>query len=240
MRFGTIYFAAGLALSGMVAAPALSAPAVARSPTQSTDWTKRISTSSFGGYIVGNPAAKHNLVEYVSYTCSHCADFEVKSSLALKREFIAKGDLNVEVRNYVRDPIDFTAAILARCGGPAKFFGNHQALMASQSIWLKAAVATPAEAQKGWYEGDFTLRLKKIANDVGFYPIMAKRGINKGQANQCLANGPTRDKLLAMTKYANETVKITGTPSFTVNGNLLDKVHDWPSLEPILTDLPKK
>ena len=37
-----------------------------------------------------------------------------------------------------------------------------------------------------------------------------------------------------MTKFASETVKIEGTPSFTINGKLQANVYDWKSLEPLL------
>lgn len=231
MKYRSAYLA-----SALTAAAAMISPASA----QQTDWSKRVTQSSIGGHVMGNPLAKNRLVEYVSYTCSHCADFEVASKIPLKSQFIAKGNVSAEVRNYVRDAVDFTAAVLARCGGRTKFFGNHNALMASQDKWLKTVMATPQDVQKTWYEGDLNGRLVKIANAVGFYPIMAKRGITKAQANVCLADKDAQDKILAMTKYGTEVVKITGTPSFTINDKLLDKVHSWPALQPALAALPTK
>ena len=82
-----------------MAAAVLIAPAAA----QQTDWTKRVTLSPMGGHVMGNPLAKNRLVEYVSYTCSHCADFEVASNTPLKSQFVAKGRVSAEVRNYVRD-----------------------------------------------------------------------------------------------------------------------------------------
>ena len=221
--------------SAVMAAAVLIAPAAA----QQTDWTKRVTLSPMGGHVMGNPLAKNRLVEYVSYTCSHCADFEVASNTPLKSQFVAKGRVSAEVRNYVRDAVDFTAATLARCGGPTRFFGNHNALMASQDKWLKTVMSTSPEVQKTWYEGEINGRLKKIAADVGFYGIMAKRGITRAQANTCLADKKAQDQILAMTKYGSDTVKITGTPSFTINDKLLDGVHSWPTLQPKLAALPQ-
>ncbi|PHR19201.1 MAG: protein-disulfide isomerase [Sphingopyxis sp.] len=231
MKVRSAYLAAALVTAAVMVSPA---------SAQQTDWSKRVTQSPMGGHIIGNPLAKNRLVEYVSYTCSHCADFEVASSGPLKSGYIAKGHVSAEVRNYVRDAVDFTAAMLARCGGRTKFFGNHHALMASQDSWLKTVMSTSPEVQKTWYQGETIDRLKKIATDVGFYPIMAKRGITKAQANVCLADKDAQDKILAMTKYGAETVKITGTPSFTINDKLLDKVHSWPSLQPALAALPSK
>ncbi len=231
MKLRSAYLASALATAIVMIAPA---------SAQQSDWAKRVTVSSTGGHVLGNPLAQNRLVEYVSYTCNHCAAFEVASKGPLKSGYIAKGDVSTEVRNYVRDAVDFTAALLARCGGRTKFFGNHNALMASQGVWLKTVQSTSPEVQKTWYEGDTNARLRKIAADVGFYGIMSKRGISKAEANTCLADKESQDQILAMTKYGAETVKITGTPSFTMNGKLLDKVHSWPALQPVLAALPTK
>ncbi|MEH6829075.1 thioredoxin domain-containing protein [Parasphingorhabdus sp.] len=231
MKLRSAYLASALVLAAVITAPA---------SAQQTDWSKRVTLSTMGGHVLGNPLAKNRLVEYVSYTCNHCAAFEVASKTPLKSGYITKGHVSAEVRNYVRDAVDFTAALLARCGGRTKFFGNHNALMASQNIWLKTVQSTSPEVQKTWYQGEINARLKKIAADVGFYGIIAKRGITKAQANVCLADKDAQDKILAMTKYGTETVKITGTPSFTINDKLLDAVHSWPTLQPALAALPLK
>ncbi len=230
MKLRSAYLASAVMAAAVMIAPASAQP---------TDWTKRVTVSAMGGHVMGNPLAKNRLVEYVSYTCSHCADFEVSSNSPLKSGFVAKGHVSAEVRNYVRDPLDFTAAVLTRCGGRTKFFGNHNALMASQATWLKKAQSISPEAQKIWFQGEINDRLKKIAADIGLYNIMAKRGITRAQANVCLADKNAQDQILAMTKYGSDTVKITGTPSFTINDKLLDGVHSWPALQPKLAALPQ-
>ncbi|MGB5484464.1 DsbA family protein [Parasphingorhabdus sp.] len=231
MKLRSAYLASALAAATVMTAPA---------SAQQADWAKRVTVSPMGGHVLGNPLAKNRLVEYVSYTCNHCAAFEVASKGPLKATYIARGDVNTEVRNYVRDAVDFTAALLARCGGRTRFFGNHNALMASQAVWLKTVQSTSPEVQKTWYEGENNARLRKIAADVGFYGIMAKRNITKAQANTCLADKGAQDQILAMSKYGAETVKITGTPSFTMNGKLMKSVHSWPALQPVLAALPKE
>jgi protein-disulfide isomerase len=63
---------------------------------------------------------------------------------------------------------------------------------------------------------------------------MQKRGFTPAQLKICLADKGAREKVLAMAKQAWEGDKITGTPSFLVNGRLLKGVHDWKGLEPAL------
>jgi protein-disulfide isomerase len=217
-----------LKLPALAIAFALSTtPAVA----QKVDWTKRTSLSVIGGYVMGNPDARTRLVEYLSYTCSHCADFTVKAAAPLKVNWIARGTVNVEVRNAVRDRYDLTAALLARCGGPVKFFGNHQALFANFETWMKQIQAYDAKQRP---PTTIDASMEDIAAGTGLYALMQKRGFTQAQLKTCLADRGSREKILAMTQEAWEGLKIGGTPSFSVNGKLLDGVHDWNGLEPAL------
>jgi protein-disulfide isomerase len=114
----------------VVAASAQAAP-------EQKDWSRTIILTPEGAHLVGNPAAKTRLVEYVSYTCSHCAHFVVEGSEPLRKGWISKGAIAAEIRNLVRDRFDLTAAILARCGGPARFSAIHDAIFAAQDGWLE-------------------------------------------------------------------------------------------------------
>jgi hypothetical protein len=49
--------------------------------------------------LLGNPRnAPVKLVEYISYTCPHCAHFEAESDAQLRIGFIATGKGSIEVR----------------------------------------------------------------------------------------------------------------------------------------------
>lgn len=80
LAIGTL---AGVALTALVAA-APAKPAAER-------WSATISTSPIGALLVGKPGAKVKLVEYFSYTCSHCADFAKQSAVLLKTLYIDTG-----------------------------------------------------------------------------------------------------------------------------------------------------
>ena len=83
------------------------------------DWSRTVTLTKEGAHLIGNPAAKTRLVEYVSYTCPHCAHFVAEGTTPLKAGWVAKGLVAVEVRHLVRDRYDLVAALLARCGGAA-------------------------------------------------------------------------------------------------------------------------
>jgi protein-disulfide isomerase len=229
-----------LAVSAIALAAAASlfavSPGTAQKAAAPADWSNRVSQSQVGGHVLGNPAATQKIVEYMSYTCPHCAAFDQESDPALADGFIAKGKTSLEVRNFIRDPLDMTVALLARCGEPRSFFRRHHGLLASQRTWMTKAGSLGREGQAAWYQGDINARLKRIASDLGLYDELRRHSplATNAQIDACLANKAEQGKVLAMTKFASETVKIEGTPSFTINGKLQANVYDWKSLEPLL------
>lgn len=187
-----------------------------------------------GAFLMGNPAAKVKLVEYLSYTCSHCAEFTGEAKVALKRDHVAKGTVSVELRNAVRDRFDFAAALLARCGGPAKFFGNTEAIFAAQATWLgKAGAVEQANADK-LAKLPIDDSLKLIARGVGLDAIMKTRGFTSAQVDACLIDKAAQDRIVKMTNEAWNVRKINGTPAFLINGTATSGVGHWNQLEPLL------
>jgi protein-disulfide isomerase len=205
-------------------------------PVAATAWVDKVSQSQVGGHVLGNAAAPQKIVEYMSYTCPHCAAFEQESTPALANGFIAKGKTSIEVRNFIRDPVDLTVALLARCGEPRSFFRRHKGLLASQRTWLGKAGSLGREGQAAWYQGDTNTRLQRIARDLDLYDELRRHAplATDAQIDACLINKAEQNKVLAMTKFATDTVKVQGTPSFTLGGKLLPDVYDWKSLEPLL------
>ncbi|MCP1470053.1 protein-disulfide isomerase [Sphingobium sp. OAS761] len=183
------------------------------------NWVKRVVLSPIGGHVTGNPAAATKLVEYVSYTCSHCAHFVAEASEPLRAQYISTGKVSAEVRNAVRDKYDLTAALLARCGGAARFTGNHEALFANQSAWMDRLIAYDRDAEK---PTDQIPALQDIGRKTGLYALMNKRGFTNAQLDACIANPASMKQIMAMTDEAWNKIKISGTPGFTVNGTRVE------------------
>jgi protein-disulfide isomerase len=215
----------------ILALAAIAALSIGATPASKQDWNLTTTVTPAGNHVLGNPDAEVKLVEFVSYTCSHCAHFEEQADSAMRVTYVAQGRLSVEVRNFLRDPVDLTVALLTNCGPPSKFFANHTAFMRSQEKWIgPLATAGPTQKQR-WSAGSFAQRTKAIATDFGFYEIMKNRGYERPAIDQCLADEPKARKLAAGTDEA-EQFGVTGTPSFALNGVLLAGTHDWASLYP--------
>jgi protein-disulfide isomerase len=199
------------------------------------DWTKTVTQTPTGAYVLGNPAAKVRFVEYLSYTCPHCARFTNEAAVPIKRDFVAKGLIAVEVRHAVRDQFDMAATLMARCGGATKFFGNSEAIMARQDIWLADAQLYAVRDAPKYKTLPIAAQLRIVARATGLDQIVMARGVTAVQVNACLASKPMQDVALAMTKEAFSVRKISGTPHFLINGKTAPYSDNWAGMEPTLS-----
>jgi protein-disulfide isomerase len=195
------------------------------------NWTNNVRQAPSGAMVRGNPAAKVKLVEYLSFSCPHCATFVSEAKVPLTRDYVAKGAATVEVRNAVRDRYDFAAALLARCGGPARFFGNADALMAGQQSWMSQAVAFDRANAEKMAKLPINDSLKLIVQGTGLATIMKARGFTPAQINACLISKPDQQKISAMTNEAWNGLKIAGTPAFLINDTLSTEPGTWAAID---------
>ena len=214
----------GSAAGGTVAATPVAAP-------NNGDWSTVVSQTPQGGFVMGNPNAKVKLVEYGSLTCPHCAEFEEKGGAPLVNNYVKKGLVAWEFRNFVRDSLDMTASLVARCNGPASFFGMTRTMYAEQSDWfakVQGADTKPLEAVQ-----DQPAQLFKAYADIaGFPAFAAMRGVPKAKTAACLADPAAASQLVQMNSDAVSSYNIPGTPTFLINEKVVPDVATWELLEP--------
>ena len=199
------------------------------------NWNATVAVTPQGSHVIGNPAAGVKLVEYISYTCPHCADFEKASDAQLRLGFISTGKGSVEYRSYIRSSVDIAASLLAQCGPATNFRGNHSALLRQQATWFH--LPSPAEKQR-WSNPDFAAAMRAIARDLHLYDLMTARGYQTTVLDRCLADKALADKLMAETETAETVLGVAGTPTFLINGVQQD-VNDWSSIRRILTAMTR-
>lgn len=190
--------------------------------------------ASDNGHRLGNPKAKTKLVEFMSYTCSHCADFARTGDAAIRGFYLPRGKVNYEIRHLLRDPIDLTAALMTHCGTPAKFIGNHEALLRQQNDWLERARKSTQAQRTRWSFGTNGARFRAIASDLGFYAIMEDRGYTRPELDRCLADESKANAMAETSQRDIAAFNLQGTPSFVLDGELLDGVYSWDALAPVL------
>lgn len=195
------------------------------------DWTSQVAATPEGGFRMGSPNARVKLVEYGSMTCGVCRDFSAQSAAPLNN-LVRSGNVSFEFRNFVRDPFDVVASLLARCGGPRPFFRLTEQMFAEQRAFLgRAQALTPAQSQAiaALPPGEQFVRL---AGASGLDRFVAQRGVPAARARACLSNKAELDRLIAMRQTAGQRYDVTGTPTFLINGRPVPSAVTWGQLEP--------
>jgi protein-disulfide isomerase len=151
-----------------------------------------------GDRVLGNADAPVTVVEYASFTCSHCANFHENTFPTLKEKYIDTGKVRFIYREFPLDPLSTAASMLARCAPEPRFFPM-------ASVFFKQ--------QRQWAGSDKPLdELLAIARQAGF---------SKESFEACLNNKEVFNGLNEQKKRAVDFHKVDSTPSFFVNGQLL-------------------
>ncbi|WP_271949636.1 DsbA family protein [Ruegeria faecimaris] len=173
-------------------------PLVGSAEAQQTD----LDTSTIIEMVQGSADAPVEIVEYASYTCPHCATFHQGTYKELKKNYIDTGKVKFTYREVYFDKYGLWASMVARCGGPEKFFGISDLIYKDQSKWTRAG--GPAEIVD---------ELRKIGRLAG---------ISNDQLDACLQDGTRAQTLVAWYQENAERDDIRATPSFIVNGKKVD------------------
>jgi protein-disulfide isomerase len=192
------------------------------------DWRTTVGTGPGGGFTAGNPAAKVKLVEYLSFTCSHCADFAAASKPKLHDTMVRNGSVQTETRAAARDPYDLAAWVIARCGGPRRFAALSRAIFAAQESWMTKGSAYAQANLATLRAMDQRAQLRTIIAQSGLGTIATQQGLPGPALAACLKDDAQITPIIKMTESAFS--KIQGTPGFEVNGEIVTGV-DWSGLE---------
>ena len=157
----------------------------------------------------GNPDAKIKLIVYESLTCSYCADFHKKVYPDLKKEFIDKGIVKIEFRNFPLDMAALNGSKIAHCKNDGKSNILHF-LYNNQNMWLKGETID-----------ELNLNLEKIVNKENF-------GIN---VKKCLDNKKIEDHVLEDRINAVKKFKINSTPTIIINDKKFEKPLNYKNLK---------
>lgn len=232
MKLKTALTAPLSALTALALAAVASSPASAQSQPRS-NWLTTISETA-GGHLLGNPQAATKLTVFISYSCPHCAAFEVQSDGPLRATYIQPGKVSLEVRPFLRNVLDVAATLAVECGPESRFWANHRAMLRDQERWMQVAVnATPAQQQR-WNTGPVGQRLRAVASDMGWYPLLARRGYSAADLDRCLNDESAARALSARSQADGTRYNIPGTPAVLINDRLQANVFDWAALRPLL------
>jgi len=209
-------------------------PIAAVTPPASKPWVSVVLKTQQGGFQMGNPDATLKLVEYGSRLCPTCGAFGNTGMKPLAEKYVASGKVSYEFREYmVHGAPDFAPALLGRCAGTEPFFPLLEQMFAAQATILPKMEAAgafqqtlqgkpPAEVFTAW------------AEKLGYIDFVKQRGIPEAKARACLNDQTQIEALAAMTEKATTDQKVSGTPTFFLNGKMLEGTVTWPQVEQAL------
>lgn len=159
-------------------------------------------------HVIGNKDAKVTVIEYLSPTCPHCKTFHETVYPQLKAEYIDTNKIQFIPRPFVRNVLDAVVFMLAEAAGAEKYHEVVDTYFRTQNDWVTSP--TPADA------------MFAIAQQLGF----SKETYDAALTNQALFSG-----LETMRDQATREFQLQGTPTFYVNGKMLNGGVTFDSLK---------
>ena len=152
-------------------------------------------------FVIGDENAPITIIEYASMSCSHCANFHTKTLPALKKEYIDTGKVRMVFRDYPFNYPALLGSMMMRCIPGDLRYDYMNALYQLQTTWVKK---------------DPKLTKKEL------YKIMQSGGMTKNEFDTCYSNLDNENIILEGVMAAQKDFNIKSTPSFVVNGNLVE------------------
>ena len=162
--------------------------------------------------VIGQDDAPVTIVEYASLSCSHCANFHTGVFPDLKKKYLDTGKAKLIVREFPTSERALVAHMLTRCVAPDKAPGLLSDLFHAQEDWA-------------YSDGDPTEKLKEISG---------KSGLSAEEFETCTKDQKLFDKMVANFTSAGEQFGINATPTFFIDGKLVDDAATMETFDRLL------
>lgn len=173
------------ALLSVVFAGAAVPAAAARGPTPESE------------RAIGSAKAAHQVIEWFSFTCPHCADFAEQTFPDLLAHWIMPGKLRWVFSDFPTDRVALLAAMVARYLPPDHYERFVATLFAAQAHWAYADQPMSA--------------LWLLAQDAG---------MQRATFDHAVADTELQNWILSRAADAESRWNVDGTPSFLIDGKL--------------------
>ena len=188
------------------------------SPTAQIDEYTLETASLLPDVSIGEKHAPITIIEYLSYTCGHCANFHTKTIPHLKEKYIKTGKVRFIERDLAFNSVAIAASMLTRCKTSIKDLNLSANLLKTQNQW--AFSSKPHQTLKKWASAQQFTDFEKCLS------------------NQKLLTTLRKDRI-----KASKELGVIATPTLFINGAkyqgfLTPKQIDQ-ILEPLLKDEKK-
>lgn len=157
--------------------------------------TTTAQAASLKEHRLGKADAPVVVEEYVSLTCSHCAEFYNDILPELEKKYVETGKAAFVIRHFPLDGISLKGAALAECLPDEQYFPFIRTLYAGQKNWA-FGTGNPETT---------LIQYSRLA------------GLSEEKAKACLNNTDVQNALMTQRQQASENAKIEATPTFVIN-----------------------
>lgn len=180
------------------------APVTARAATVETDQEAKLlaAVPPHGDRVLGKADAPVVMIEYASATCPHCAEFHVDVLPAIKKAYIDTGKVKMIFREFPLDDRAMAVFMLTRCLPEDNYFPTMDTLFRQQKEWTGSNPKAP------------------------LMRIMQQAGMTEPEFDACLKRRDLAQAIFDTRETANEQFGVKGTPTFFINGKLIDGHKD--------------
>ena len=147
-----------------------------------------------------NPNAV-DIIEFSSFTCSHCKDFHTITLPEIKQSEIID-DINYYIIDFPLDYFAFYASRIGSCIGDNRSTFT-DIVYDQQDTWKKLYKSSEPESQF------------ELENTLINYALQL--GHSESELLQCIENEDMQNKLLAKQMDAQQKYKVESTPTFLIN-----------------------
>ena len=152
-------------------------------------------------FVVGDKNAPVTIIEYASLSCSHCADFHNNTLDDLIKEYVDTGKARIVFRDFPFNYPALLGSMVLRCIPEDVRYDYMNALFQLQQKWVVRENAKSAQE---------------------LYKIMQSGGMTKEEFETCTNNVELENTILQALIAAQNEFNIQSTPSFLINGNLVE------------------
>jgi protein-disulfide isomerase len=169
-----------------------------------------LSTQSYGetlldisenDFTIGDKNAPITIIEYASMSCSHCADFHTNTLESIKTEYVDTGKVKFVFRDFPFNYPALLGSMVVRCIPNDLRYDYMNALFQLQPSWVNRENA-------------------KTTKEL--FKIMQSGGMTKEEFDTCITNVDLENEILQGVIAAQNEFNIKSTPSFLINGTLVE------------------
>ena len=152
-------------------------------------------------FVIGDKNAPVTIIEYASLSCSHCADFHNNTLNDLIKEYVDTGKARIVFRDFPFNYPALLGSMVLRCIPEDVRYDYMNALFQLQPKWVVRENAKSTQE---------------------LYKIMQSGGMTKEEFETCTNNVELENTILQALIAAQNEFNIQSTPSFLINGNLVE------------------